>query len=44
LIYWRESNGYAIAGPIREIYLRGHEADSDSGEYVSEVQSPLKKN
>ena len=44
LIKWIETNGYRIAGPNREIYLKGPEGkDSDPAEYVTEIQIPVEK-
>jgi len=41
---WINANGYRIAGPYREIYLRGpgpHEIDPSA--YVTEIQIPVEK-
>ena len=41
---WIESNGYRIAGPIREIYLRGPAAPpNDPSTYITEIQVPVEK-
>ena len=41
---WIEANGYRIAGPIREIYLRGPAPDpTDPSTYVTEIQVPVEK-
>lgn len=37
---WIGSNGYQVAGPSREIYLRGPQ---EEGEPVTEIQFPVKK-
>ncbi len=44
LMGWIESNGYHIAGPMREIYLRGPSAyQPDPSTYVTEIQVPVEK-
>ena len=43
LMAWIGSNGYRIAGPCREVYLRGPESGSDASSYVTEVQVPVEK-
>ena len=44
LMAWIEANGYRIAGPSRETYLRGPEdAGRDQASYVTEVQFPVEK-
>jgi effector-binding domain-containing protein len=41
---WIEANGYRIAGPIREIYLRGPgPTPTDPSTYVTEIQVPVEK-
>jgi effector-binding domain-containing protein len=41
---WINSNGYRIAGPSREIYLRGPDPqDMDPSTYVTEIQVPVEK-
>ena len=41
LLRWIESNGYRIAGPIREVYLRHDPSRPD--ESVTEIQYPVAK-
>jgi len=53
LLTWVEANGYRIAGPNREVYLRGHtdsgldypeaHVTDDPAEYVTELQFPVEK-
>jgi len=43
LMGWIEANGYHIAGPLREVYLRGPESDNDASSYVTEIQIPVEK-
>ncbi len=43
LLQWVEANGYRIAGPVREVYLQGPEADRDPSTYVTEVQFPVER-
>jgi DNA-binding transcriptional MerR regulator len=43
LLAWTGTNGYRIAGPVREVYLRGPESGPDSSSYVTEVQVPVEK-
>lgn len=43
LMSWIEANGYRIAGPNREVYLRGAGPNVDPGAYVTEVQFPVEK-
>ncbi len=38
-----ETNGYQVAGPSREIYLRGPESGEDPSNYMTEVQFPVTK-
>ena len=40
---WIEANGYRIAGPIREVYLRGPGSGVDPSSYLTEVQFPVEK-
>ena len=41
---WIEANGYRIAGPMREIYLRGPGPQpTDPATYVTEIQTPVEK-
>ena len=42
VVSWIENNGYHIAGPCREIYLR-YERGGDQKNYVTEVQFPVSK-
>jgi DNA-binding transcriptional MerR regulator len=41
LMAWVEQHGYRIAGPVREVYLRGPESGDDAATYVTEIQLPL---
>lgn len=43
LLRWIEINGYRIAGPNRDVYLRGPESGGDPTTYVTEVQVPVDK-
>jgi len=43
LMTWIETNGYQVAGPSREIYLRGPESGEDPSNYMTEVQLPVSK-
>ncbi len=43
LMKWIESNGYRIAGPNREIYLRGPGDNVAPESYVTEIQFPVAK-
>jgi len=43
LMAWIEANGYRIAGPCREVYVRGPESGGDPSTYVTEVQIPVEK-
>ena len=41
---WIEANGYRIAGPMREIYLRGPgPMPTDPATYITEIQVPVEK-
>ena len=40
---WIKVNGYRIAGPIREVYLRGPGSGVDPSSYLTEVQFPVEK-
>jgi effector-binding domain-containing protein len=41
---WIEDNGYRIAGPMRETYLRGPgPGQPDLATYVTEIQVPVEK-
>lgn len=43
LMSWVESNGYRIAGPNREIYLRGPSDNVPPDTYLTEIQFPIVK-
>jgi effector-binding domain-containing protein len=43
LLGWIEAQGYHIAGPNREIYIKGHGADYEPSEFVTELQFPVQK-
>lgn len=43
LMKWIEANGYRIAGPTREVYLKGPESGGDPSTCVTEVQIPVEK-
>jgi effector-binding domain-containing protein len=43
LMKWIESNGYRIAGPNREIYLRGPGENIPPESFVTEIQFPVAK-
>jgi len=44
LMEWIGANGYRIAGPVREIYLRGPGPEpTDPTTYVTEIQIPVEK-
>jgi effector-binding domain-containing protein len=43
LMTWIETNGYHVAGPSREIYLRGPESGNDTSSYMTEIQIPVEK-
>ena len=43
LMNWIEANGYHIAGPAREIYVRALDSTDDPDELVTEVQLPVEK-
>jgi effector-binding domain-containing protein len=40
---WIEDNDHRIAGPPREIYLKGPESGDDPSTYVTEIQVPVAK-
>jgi DNA-binding transcriptional MerR regulator/predicted transcriptional regulator YdeE len=45
LLRWVASNGYEVAGPIRELYLKmSMPVRQDDESYVTEIQVPVKKN
>jgi DNA-binding transcriptional MerR regulator len=41
---WIETNGYTVAGPNREIYLKGPGETTDPNEFITEIQFPVVKN
>jgi len=43
LMTWIEANGYRMAGPLREVYVRGPESGGDPSTYVTEIQLPVEK-
>jgi effector-binding domain-containing protein len=43
LMAWIEVNGYRMAGPVREVYVRGPESGGDPSTYVTEIQLPVEK-
>jgi effector-binding domain-containing protein len=43
IMAWIETNGYRLAGPDREVYLKGPEANIDPSSYVTELQVPVTK-
>lgn len=43
LTRWIEANGYRVAGPCREVHLRGPGAGVDPATYLTEVQFPVEK-
>ena len=44
VVPWVEQNGYTIAGPIREVYLKlGNPPREDDESYVTEIQVPVAK-
>ncbi|MGE5707912.1 MAG: MerR family transcriptional regulator [Bacteroidota bacterium] len=43
IMQWIEGNGYRIAGPTREVYLKGPDQTKEPKEYLTEVQVPVKK-
>ena len=42
LLGWVEENGYRVAGPNREVYLRGGD-EQGNPDYVTEIQFPVEK-
>jgi len=40
---WIGTNSYRMAGPCREVCLRGPESGPDSSSYVTEIQAPVEK-
>ncbi len=44
LLRWVASNGYQVAGPIRELYLHSSmPVRQDDESYVTEIQVPVSK-
>ena len=43
LMAWAEANGYQIAGPDREIYLKSFDETKDPAEFITELQLPVTK-
>jgi effector-binding domain-containing protein len=43
IMAWMEKNGYQGDGPDREVYLSGPNDSKDPGQYVTEIQFPVKK-
>jgi effector-binding domain-containing protein len=44
VLRWIEANGYRIAGPIRELYLKSSQpVRQDDESYVTEIQVPVQK-
>jgi effector-binding domain-containing protein len=44
LLRWVGSNGYQVAGPIRELYLQNSQpVRQDDESYVTEIQVPVSK-
>lgn len=44
LMGWIEKNGYHLAGPMREVYLRGPGPEpTDPATYLTEIQVPVEK-
>ena len=43
LLNWLEENRYEIAGPQRELYLAGEWSTTDTNEYITEIQCPVRK-
>ncbi len=43
IMAWLEPNGYRIAGPVREEYLRGPGDTNEPSEYITEIQVPVVK-
>jgi effector-binding domain-containing protein len=40
---WIQANGYQMAGPCREVYLRGPESGEDASRYLTEIQLPVRQ-
>jgi len=43
LLRWISANGYALAAPMREVYLWRGSPDITSNEHVTEIQHPIRK-
>ena len=43
LMAWAEANGYQVAGPDREVYLKSYEETKDPAEFITELQLPIAK-
>ena len=43
LMAWAEANGYQMAGPDREVYLKTSHETSDPSEFITELQLPVTK-
>jgi effector-binding domain-containing protein len=43
LMAWIETNGYRVAGPIREVYVQWAEPGGDPTTNVTEIQIPVEK-
>ena len=43
LMAWAEANGYQMAGPDREVYLKSYGEASDPSEFITELQLPVTK-
>jgi DNA-binding transcriptional MerR regulator len=43
IMEWAAANQVEIAGPSREVYLRGPESTQNPAEYVTEIQFPVRK-
>ena len=43
LTEWIEKEGYSVAGPPFELYIKGCESDLSPNEYVTEIYFPIKK-
>ncbi len=44
IMRWIEANGYKIAGPVRELYLKSSQpVRQDDESYVTEIQVPIEK-
>ncbi|MFC2024752.1 MerR family transcriptional regulator [Chloroflexota bacterium] len=43
LMAWAETNGYRIAGPDREIYIKSMNETTNPAEFITELQLPVEK-